>query len=92
MAEAAREAWKYGDAQASTCARRLRPITASDMENIIVGEGIDGLLGYLVRLLVAPGDPVVTSDGAYPTFNYHVRASAARCTRCPTGDHEDPTP
>jgi histidinol-phosphate/aromatic aminotransferase/cobyric acid decarboxylase-like protein len=23
-------------------------------ENIVVGEGIDGLLGYLVRLLVAP--------------------------------------
>ncbi len=38
----------------------------------MVGEGIDGLLGYLVRLLVAEGDAVVTSEGAYPTFNYHV--------------------
>jgi histidinol-phosphate/aromatic aminotransferase/cobyric acid decarboxylase-like protein len=37
------------------------------------GEGIDGLLGYLVRLLVEEGTPVVTSDGAYPTFNFHVR-------------------
>jgi histidinol-phosphate aminotransferase len=24
--------------------------------NVMVGEGIDGLLGNLVRLLVAPGD------------------------------------
>ena len=40
-------------------------------DNIVIGEGIDGLLGYLVRMFV---DPVVmsTSDGAYPTFNYHV--------------------
>ncbi len=41
--------------------------------NVMVGEGIDGLLGYLVRMFVEPGDPVVTSAGAYPTFNYHVQ-------------------
>ena len=23
-------------------------------------------------MMIAPGDAVVTSDGAYPTFNYHV--------------------
>ena len=40
--------------------------------HIAIGPGIDGLLGWLVRLIVAPGEAVVTSDGAYPTFNYHV--------------------
>ena len=46
-----------------------------------VGEGIDGLLGNLVRLLVGPGTPVVTSAGAYPTFAYHVAGFGGRLDR-----------
>ena len=57
----------------------------------MVGEGIDALLGYLVRLTVAPGDPVVTSLGAYPTFNFHVAGFGGTLHRAPyRGDHEDP--
>ena len=40
--------------------------------NIVVGEGIDSLFGYTVRLFTEPGDAVVSSLGAYPTFNFHV--------------------
>ncbi len=62
-----------------------------DPENIVVGEGIDGLLGYLVRLLIGPGDAVVTSDGAYPTFNYHVTGFGGMLHKVPyRDDHEDP--
>ena len=57
----------------------------------MVGEGIDGLLGYLARLLVEPGTPVVTSLGAYPTFNFHVAGYGGTLHRAPyNGDHEDP--
>jgi len=91
MAEAAREAWKYGDAQSHDLRAALAAHHGVKMENIIVGEGIDGLLGYLVRMLVAPGDPVVTSDGAYPTFNYHVAGFGGSLHKVPySGDHEDP--
>ncbi len=38
----------------------------------MVGEGIDGLFGLLTQIVLEPGDAVVTSHGAYPTFNYHV--------------------
>ena len=41
-------------------------------ENVSVGSGIDDLLGLVVRIFVEPGETVVTSFGAYPTFNYHV--------------------
>ena len=59
--------------------------------NVVAGEGIDGLLGYLVRLLVGPGDAVVTSAGAYPTFNYHVAGYGGTLHTVPyRGDHEDP--
>jgi len=91
MQEAAREAWKYGD----STSHDLRAALAADLGvapgNVMVGEGIDGLLGYLVRMLVAPGDPVVTSAGAYPTFNYHVAGFGGALHLVPlAGDHEDP--
>ncbi|MEM6422810.1 MAG: aminotransferase class I/II-fold pyridoxal phosphate-dependent enzyme, partial [Pseudomonadota bacterium] len=54
-------------------------------------EGIDGLLGLTVRLFAGPGDTVVTSAGAYPTFNYHVAGFGARLVTVPyRDDAEDP--
>ena len=43
-----------------------------EIGNLVIGEGIDGLLGVIVRAFTDPGDTIVTSAGAYPTFNYHV--------------------
>ena len=72
MAKAARDVWKYGDPENHLLRNALATHHNIAMENIVVGAGIDGLLGALARLLVQPGTPVVTSAGAYPTFNYHV--------------------
>lgn len=91
MAAAAAEAWQYGDPEmhdlrAAIAARhRVRPA------NVAVGEGIDALLGNLVRLLVAPGTPVVTSAGGYPTFAYHVAGFGGQLVTVPyRDDAEDP--
>ena len=72
IAAAAPEAWMYGDAQSHDLREALAARHGVPPASILVGEGIDGLLGYTVRLFVGPGDAVVTSAGAYPTFNYHV--------------------
>ncbi|MFW5641717.1 MAG: pyridoxal phosphate-dependent aminotransferase [Roseicyclus sp.] len=91
MEVVAREAWMYGDPEVHDLRHALARHHGVAAENIIVGEGIDGLLGYLVRLLVAPGDAVVTSDGAYPTFNYHVAGFGGVLHKVPyRGDAEDP--
>ena len=91
MERAASEAWMYGDPENHDLKQALARHHGIAAENIIVGEGIDGLLGYLVRLLVAPGDPVVTSDGAYPTFNFHVAGFGGILHKVPyAGNHEDP--
>jgi histidinol-phosphate aminotransferase len=91
IAEAASGAWMYGDPEVHDLRRALAAHHGVGAENIVVGEGIDGLLGYLVRLLVAPGDAVVTSDGAYPTFNYHVAGFGGVLHKVPyKGDAEDP--
>ena len=90
-AMAAGDVWMYGDPESFDLRRALAEFHGTGMENVIVGEGIDGLLGYLVRLFVAPGDPVVTSDGAYPTFNYHVAGFGGVLHKVPyRDDQEDP--
>src|SRR5690606_25589031 len=50
---------------------------------IAVGEGIDGLLGLVVRQYVESGMPVVTSLGGYPTFNFHVAGFGGRLVTVP---------
>ncbi|MDD9722527.1 pyridoxal phosphate-dependent aminotransferase [Sulfitobacter sp. PR48] len=83
--------WMYGDPESHDLRAALARHHGTTMENIVVGEGIDGLLGYLVRLFVAAGDAVVTSDGAYPTFNYHVAGYGGALHKVPyVADGEDP--
>lgn len=91
MEKAARDVWMYGDPENHDLKQALAQHHGIPAENIIVGEGIDGLLAYLTRLLIAPGDPVVTSDGAYPTFNFHVAGFGGILHKVPyKGDQEDP--
>ncbi len=83
--------WMYADPESHDLRMALADHHGTTPDYIIVGEGIDGLLGYLVRLTVAPGDAVVTSDGAYPTFNYHVAGFGGVLHKVPyRDDHEDP--
>lgn len=91
MQAAAADIWMYADPESHDLRRALAAHHATTPENVIVGEGIDGLLGYLVRLLIASGDAVVTSDGAYPTFNYHVAGFGGVLHKVPyRDDFEDP--
>ncbi|MHC0053266.1 pyridoxal phosphate-dependent aminotransferase [Actibacterium sp. D379-3] len=91
MCRAAAESWMYGDAQSWNLRQALAAHLGARMENTVIGGGIDGLLGSLVRLLIEPGDAVVTSAGGYPTFNYHVTGHGGVLHKVPLrGDHEDP--
>ena len=91
MAAAAAEAWQYGDPEMHDLKAALAAHHGVRPASIVVGEGIDGLLGNLVRLLVGDGTPVVTSAGAYPTFAYHVTGFGGRLVTVPyRDDAEDP--
>ncbi len=91
MQQATADIWMYGDPENHDLRHALAEFHEVEPENIVVGEGIDGLLGYLVRLMIAPGDTVVTSDGAYPTFNYHVAGYGGDIHKVPySDDREDP--
>ena len=91
MARAAATVWRYGDPDSHDLRHALAAHHGIAPENVMLGEGIDGLLGLLVRLMVAPGETVATSDGAYPTFNYHVAGFGGRLVKVPyRDDAEDP--
>ena len=90
MQSAVATCWQYGDPENHELKQALAQHHGVAMENIVVGEGIDGLLGYLVRMLVEPGARVVTSLGAYPTFNFHVAGYGGELVTVPyRDDHED---
>ncbi len=91
MKKAVAGVWQYGDPENFDLKAALASHHRVPAENIVVGEGIDALLGYLCRMVLEPGDKVVTSAGAYPTFNFHVAGFGGELITVPyKGDHEDP--
>ncbi len=91
MAAAAEGAWMYGDPENYELKQSLAAHHGCAPENIVVGGGIDGLLGLICRLTLQPGTPVVTSLGAYPTFAFHVAGYGGALSRVPyRGAQEDP--
>ncbi len=91
MRAAAADVWMYGDPEAHELRHAIAAHHGVAPEHVRVGEGIDGLLGLLVRLTVGPGDWVVTSEGGYPTFDFHVAGFGGRIERVPyREDRADP--
>jgi len=90
MRNAAPDVWMYGDPENHDLKAALASHHGVDFDNIAVGEGIDGLLGLIVRQYIEPGAPVVTSLGGYPTFNFHVAGFGGRLVTVPyEGDREN---
>ena len=87
---AASGVWTYGDPENYELKHAIAKHHGVSASNITVGEGVDGLLGHVVRHYINPGDPVVTSFGGYPTFNYHVAGFGGRFVTAPyVDDRED---
>lgn len=91
IGKAALDTWKYADPENYDLKHALAAHLGCKAENIAVGEGVDSLLGLIVRMVVEPGTPVVNSFGGYPTFNYHVAGFGGRLVTVPyQDDREDP--
>lgn len=92
MARAAAETWAYGDPEMHDLKAALAEACGVTPAHIAVGEGIDGLMGTALRLLLEPGSVAVTSLGAYPTFNFHVAGIGARLVTVPYADDRQDWP
>lgn len=81
----------YGDPENHELRSQLSAMHNVDIDCICVDAGIDSLLGLTVRMLMESGDQVVTSDGAYPTFNYHVNGFGGVLNKVPYKDYREDT-
>jgi histidinol-phosphate aminotransferase len=64
-------AW-YGDPESLDLRDALAAKHDCKPSQILVGAGIDDIMGLVVRGFVAPGGAALTTRGSYPTLNYHV--------------------
>ena len=83
MESVARDQWMYCDPDNYDLKQAAAVHLGVSAENVVVGEGIDGLLSLVARMFAAPGDAVVTSLGAYPTFNFHIAGVGGRLVTVP---------
>ncbi|GLQ54614.1 pyridoxal phosphate-dependent aminotransferase [Devosia nitrariae] len=83
MAAASHESWKYGDPENHDLRVALADHLGVAADEVMPGEGIDALLGLAARLYIEPGEPVVTSAGGYPTFDFHVAGFGGRQVKVP---------
>jgi histidinol-phosphate aminotransferase len=87
---AAPEVWCYGDPEGHELRHAIAAHHKIPADCVALGEGIDGLLGLLVRLTVGAGEKVVMPLGGYPTFAFHVNGFGGELDLVPyVGDHED---
>jgi histidinol-phosphate aminotransferase len=70
--------WWYGDPESYELREALARKHGVDVEEVLVGAGIDDLMGLVVRAFVAPGGAALTTRGSYPTYNYHVHGYGGR--------------
>jgi histidinol-phosphate aminotransferase len=80
-----RLAW-YNDPESYELRAELARIYRVSMDNVIVGSGIDDLLGLVAHTFISPGEKAVTSLGAYPTFNYFVATCGGQLSTVPYRD------
>lgn len=90
LRRAVADIWKYADPEGHDLRHAIARLHGTTPACVALGEGIDGILGLLVRLIIAPGDAVVMPHGGYPTFAFHVNGFGG-CLHTVEycGDHED---
>jgi histidinol-phosphate aminotransferase len=90
MRDATGENWKYSDPESLDLRTAIAAHHGVPVACVVVGEGIDGLLGLTSMLFLTPGAGVVTTDGAYPTFNFHALCHGGKIHAVPmAGFRED---
>jgi histidinol-phosphate aminotransferase len=87
--ELTRLAW-YGDPESLDLRDALAEKHRCRPEQIVVGSGIDDLMGLAVRAFVAPGEAALSTRGTYPTFDYHVVGYGGRPIAVPYLDDGTP--
>jgi len=80
--ELERLSW-YGDPESFDLRDALAQKHRCAPSQIVIGSGIDDLMGLAVRAFVAPGDAALATRGTYPTLAYHIVGYGGRLLTIP---------
>jgi histidinol-phosphate aminotransferase len=86
MQQAAFESQLYGDPEGFELRVALARHHGVNPDHIVLGAGIDELLGVLAQAYLEPGEIVVMSEGGYPTFAYQIRGHGGDIRTTPYRD------
>jgi len=62
----------YGDPESYDLRAALAAQLGCEIDEMMIGSGIDDLMGLAVRAFISPGSTALATRGTYPTFAYHV--------------------
>lgn len=83
VAERAHETALYSDPSNRELRDALASLWSRPRADIVVAEGIEGLLHLFVRACIDEGDVAVTSRGGYPSFDFYVQGCGGRLVHVP---------
>ncbi|MGB8839797.1 MAG: aminotransferase class I/II-fold pyridoxal phosphate-dependent enzyme [Aliidongia sp.] len=88
---AATECQFYGDSEGFELRAALARHHGVTVDHLVLGAGIDELLGLVTQAYLEPGEIAVMSEGAYPTFAYQIRGHGGLIRTVPyRADRNDP--
>lgn len=83
VAERCHETALYSDPTNKELRDALASLWYRPRADIVVAEGIEGLLHLFVRACIDIGDVAVTSRGGYPSFDFYVQSCGGRLVHVP---------
>lgn len=82
------DTYRYPDMHAFRLKTALSELYRLKKENIILGNGSEGIMGYIMRAFVQPNDEVLTSAGSFIGFTILARGAGAKLIQVPlTADY-----
>lgn len=91
MQRTAFESQLYGDPEGLVLRGAIARHHGVTAQHIVLGAGIDELLGTLAQAYLEHGEIAVMSEGAYPTFAYQIRGHGGQIRTSPyRADRNDP--
>ena len=74
---------QYPDMHAYELKKELCELYDLKPENIILGNGSEGIMSYIARVFLQPGDEVLTSENTFIGFYILARGCGAKINTCP---------
>ena len=86
MTNALWDVHRYPDMHATDLKGKLAELYKVQPENIILGSGSEGIMGYIARAFIQPGDEVLTAENTFIGFHILATGAGAKLVTAPRTD------